>query len=59
MNRNLPKDDKLIKNIVILSQYFEVKDGILYYIWVLQKERKKEEVRRQIVLPLDWKYKAL
>jgi hypothetical protein len=31
-DENLPKNDKLAKNIVMLSQYFEVEDGILYYI---------------------------
>jgi hypothetical protein len=37
----------------------EVEDGILYHIWVPPDRRLKEEIRKQVVLPLAWKYKVL
>lgn len=57
--RITPKDGKVAKEIITLSQYFKVEDGILYHIWVPQEGRQKEEIRRQVALPLGWKYKAL
>ena len=58
-DRKLPKDDKTIKEIISLAEYFEVDDGILYHIWTPQEGRKKEEMRRQTALPMEWKYIAL
>jgi hypothetical protein len=38
--RILSKDDKTAKEIITLSQYFEVDNGVLYHIWTPQEGRK-------------------
>jgi hypothetical protein len=42
----LLKEEKTIKKIIMLSQYFKVEDNILYHIWISQEEKQKEFVRR-------------
>jgi hypothetical protein len=51
--RELPDEEKSIKEIITLSQYFEVDNQVLYHIWVPQEGRQKEDIRRQVALPLD------
>ena len=56
---NLPESLKAANKILAEAKYMEVEDGILYHIWAPQDRRLKEEVRRQITLPTEWKVIAL
>jgi hypothetical protein len=49
----------MMPNVLKSSLIFEVDDRILYHIWTPQEKRQQHNVRRQVVLPLDWKFKIL
>lgn len=58
-NKELPTKPEIANRIVVEAQHMELDDGILYRIWIPQDRRLKEDIRRQVALPKDWRTKAL